>query len=99
MSNPIPIELWLLDSTYKLACPSDRESDLRRAGELLEEKFKNMRGQNPRMDNQKIAVLVSLQMMQEVLELNKSLQQYSQCERQLEDLIDKVDQQVKDLVG
>lgn len=97
MSNQIPVELWLLDSTYKLACPADRENDLKHAGELLEQKFRDMRGLNSRMDNQKIAVLVSLQLMQEVLELNKKLQQYTECERQLADLIDKVDQQVAEI--
>lgn len=94
MSNPTPVELWLLDSTYKLSCPTERKADLKHAGELLEQKFRNMRGQSPRMDNQKIAVLVSLQLMQEILELNKNLQQYATCERQLAELIDKVDQQV-----
>lgn len=94
MSNQATVEMWLLDSTFKLACPNDRQTDLKHAGELLEQKFRQMRSQNPRMDNQKIAVLVSLQLMQEVLELNKTLQQYSACERHLAELIDQVDQQV-----
>ena len=94
MSNQTPVELWLLDSTYKLACPDERKADLQHAGELLEQKFRDMRGNNPRMDNQKIAVLVSLQLMQEVLALNKSLQQYTECERQLLEIIDEVDQEV-----
>lgn len=98
MSNTTPVELWLLDSTYKLACPTHRQAELKHAGELLEQKFRDMRGQNPRMDNQKIAVLVSLQLMQEVLDLNKTLQQYSTCERQLAELIDKVDQQVNEIM-
>lgn len=98
MSNTTPVELWLLDSTYKLACPTSREAELKHAGELLEQKFRDMRGQNPRMDNQKIAVLVSLQLMQDVLDLNKTLQQYSTCERQLAELIDKVDQQVNEIM-
>ena len=97
MNNQATVELWLLDSTYKLACPAGREADLKHAGEVLEQKFRDLRGQNPRMDNQKIAVLVSLQLMQEVLDLNKTLQQYSQCERQLTQLIEQVDQQVKAL--
>ena len=97
MSEQATVELWLLDSTYKLACANGREANLKHAGEMLEQKFRDLRGQNPRMDNQKIAVLVSLQLMQEVLDLNKTLQQYSACERQLSELIDQVDQQVKQL--
>ena len=97
MTTQSTIELWLLDSTYKLACQTGREADLKHAGELLEKKFRDMRAQNPRMDNQKIAVLVSLQLMQEVLDLNKTLQQYSACERKLSEIIDQVDQQVENL--
>lgn len=98
MSTQATVELWLLDSIYKLACPNGRQADLKHAGELLEQKFRDMRSQNPRMDNQKIAVLVSLQLMQEVLDLNKTVQQYNECERQLAELIDQVDYQVNKII-
>ena len=97
MTNQATVELWLLDSTYKLACPQERQADLRHAGELLEKRFREMRGQNPRMDNQKVSVLASLQLMQEVLELNKNLQQYSEYERALAEMIDQVDTQINEL--
>ncbi|GAA5006415.1 hypothetical protein GCM10023206_11960 [Acinetobacter puyangensis] len=97
MSNIAAVELWLLDSTYKLGCPVDKQDELKGAGELLEQKFREMRAANPRMDNQKIAVMVALQLMQDVVELNKSLQSYSQCEHVLGDIIDDLDQQLKNI--
>lgn len=99
MTDIATIELWLLDGVYKLGCPSHKQDDLKNAGEILEKKFREMRGQNPRMDNQKIAVMVSLQLMQECLDLNKSLQTYSQCDHLLADMIDDVDQQVKQITN
>lgn len=90
MSEQIVIELWLLDSTYKLSCaPEDAES-LKSAAEQLDQKFRTLRNGNPRMDNQKVSVLVALELMQEVLSLNKSLQTYHQAELQLSDIIDKL---------
>lgn len=94
MSDITAVELWLLDSTYKLGCPVNRQNDLKSAGELLENKFREMRSSNPRMDNQKIAVMVALQLMQDVVDLNKTLQQYNQCENLLSDTIKALDEQV-----
>ncbi|MEC8886576.1 MAG: cell division protein ZapA [Pseudomonadota bacterium] len=94
MSENTAVELWLLDSVYKLGCPANLQDELRSAGDLLEDKFKAMRSANPRMDNQKVAVMVSLQLMQEVIELNKSLQHYSQCENVLADVVDELNQEV-----
>ncbi len=94
MSENTTVELWLLDSVYKLGCPANLQDELLSAGDLLEDKFKAMRSANPRMDNQKVAVMVSLQLMQEVIELNKSLQQYSQCENVLADVVDELNQEV-----
>ena len=94
MTENTAVELWLLDSVYKLGCPANLQDELRSAGDLLEQKFKAMRSANPRMDNQKVAVMVSLQLMQEVIELNKSLQQYSQCENVLADVVDELNQEV-----
>lgn len=94
MSENTAVELWLLDSVYKLGCPANLQDELRSAGDLLEDKFKAMRSANPRMDNQKVAVMVALQLMQDVVELNKSLQQYSQCENVLADVVDELNQEV-----
>lgn len=94
MSENTAVELWLLDSVYKLGCPANLQDELRSAADLLEDKFKAMRSANPRMDNQKVAVMVSLQLMQEVIELNKSLQHYSQCENVLADVVDELNQEV-----
>ena len=53
MTENTAVELWLLDSVYKLGCPANLQDELRSAGDLLEQKFKAMRSANPRMDNQK----------------------------------------------
>lgn len=97
MSDIATVELWLLDSTYKLGCPVEKQNDLKNAGTLLEQKFRDIRQNNPRMDNQKIAVMVSLQLMQEVLELNKSLQHYGQCEQLLSEMLDNINQHTLNL--
>ncbi|TXJ09888.1 MAG: cell division protein ZapA [Acinetobacter sp.] len=99
MSDLTTVELWLLDSTYKFGCPIEKQHDLKNAGSLLEQKFRDMRQSNPRMDNQKITVMVALQLMQEVLELNQSLQQYGPCEQLLSDMVSDIDQNVAQLLA
>lgn len=94
MSENTTVELWLLDSVYKLGCKVDQQTHLKHAGELLEQKFQAMRGSNPRMDNQKIAIMVALQLMQDVLDLNKTIQSYHQCELLLTDLVDDVEKKI-----
>ena len=86
MSQNIAVELWLLDNAYKLGCPEDHASRLKNAGELLEQRFKEYRSANPRMDNQKVAVMIALQLMQELLDTHSSLQSYQNCEHQLADI-------------
>jgi cell division protein ZapA len=86
MTQNTAVELWLLDNVYKLGCPADHVDHLKNAGQLLEQRFKEFRSANPRMDNQKVAVMIALQLMQEVLEANSSLQNYQHCEHQLSEI-------------
>ncbi len=97
MSEMTTVDLWLLDGTYKLGCKSDKQDSLKNAGELLEQKFRDMRQANPRMDNQKVAVMVALQLMQEVVELNTTLQQYGQCEELLQEMLQDTEDKIKAL--
>lgn len=92
MSDTTVIELWLLDGSYKLACLPESRQQLEAAGLQLEQRFRTMRSSNPRMDNQKIAVLVALQLMQDLITANTSLQQLSEAEQQLVEISRQIDQ-------
>ncbi len=43
-----------------------------------------MRRSAPRVEHNKLVIMVALQLTQEVLSLNKSLQEYTHCERLLQ---------------
>ncbi len=69
-----------------------KREELERAAELLNEKFNDMRRSAPRVEHNKLVIMVALQLTQEVLSLNKSLQEYAHCERLLQTILEDVEQ-------
>ncbi len=84
MSEQVMVELRLIEQTFRLATTSDKKDELERAAQLLNEKFNDMRRSAPRVEHNKLVIMVALQLTQEVLSLNKSLQEYTHCERLLQ---------------
>lgn len=91
MSDDKIIELWLLDGSYKLACEPENAALLKAAGQQLEQRFRDMRSSNPRMDNQKVAVMTALQIMQDLITAHTTLQQHNEAEQQLTQLVTLID--------
>lgn len=87
MTEQVTVELRLVDQYLKLSTTEAEQPELQRAAHLLNEKFNDMRRNAPRAENYKLSLMVSLQLMQEVLALNKTVQHYEQCERMLNDLM------------
>lgn len=94
MSEQVMVELRLIEQTFRLATTLDKKDELERAAELLNEKFNEMRRSAPRVEHNKLVIMVALQLTQEVLSLNKSLQEYTHCERLLQTILDDVEQVV-----
>ncbi|NUF31120.1 cell division protein ZapA [Acinetobacter oleivorans] len=92
MSEQVMVELRLIEQTFRLATTVDKKDELERAAELLNEKFNEMRRSAPRVEHNKLVIMVALQLTQEVLSLNKSLQEYTHCERLLQTILDDVEQ-------
>ncbi|EKU38744.1 cell division protein ZapA [Acinetobacter sp. AYS6] len=92
MSEQVMVELRLIEQTFRLATTFDKKDELERAAELLNEKFNEMRRSAPRVEHNKLVIMVALQLTQEVLSLNKSLQEYTHCERLLQTILDDVEQ-------
>ncbi|MDE5409094.1 cell division protein ZapA [Acinetobacter baumannii] len=92
MSEQVMVELRLIEQTFRLATTYDKREELERAAELLNEKFNDMRRSAPRVEHNKLVIMVALQLTQEVLSLNKSLQEYAHCERLLQTILEDVEQ-------
>ena len=90
MSEQIPIDLKVLGHSFRLATTSDQQADLERAAELLNEKYSDFRRKAPRMEPSKLTIMVALELMQEVLAMNKSIQEYEHCERLLSTILEDV---------
>ncbi len=90
MSEQIPIDLKVLGHSFRLATTSDQQADLERAADLLNEKYNDFRRKAPRMEPSKLTIMVALELMQEVLAMNKSILEYEHCERLLSTILEDV---------
>ena len=91
MSEQVTVELRLIEQTFRLATTSDKKPDLEKAGQLLNDKFQEFRRKAPNVEHNKLVIMVALELMQEVLSMNKTLQEYAQCERLLESMLEDVE--------
>jgi cell division protein ZapA len=94
MSEVVTVELRLIEQTFRLSTTVDKKADLERAGDLLNEKFHEFRRKAPNVEHNKLVVMVALELMQDVLTMNKSLQEYSHCERLLATILEDVEKSV-----
>lgn len=91
MSEQIAVELRVLGHNFRLATTEKEKADLERAAELLNEKYDDFRRKAPRVEPSKLIIMVALELMQEVLSMNKSLQEYAHCERLLSTILEDVE--------
>lgn len=90
MNEQIPVELRVLGHSFRLATTEDKKPELERAAQLLNDKYDEFRRQAPRVEPSKLIIMVALELMQEVLAMNKSLQEYAHCERLLSTILEDV---------
>lgn len=91
MTEQVTVELRLIEQIFRLATTSDKKADLEKAGQLLNDKFQEFRRKAPNVEHNKLVIMVALELMQEVLSMNKTLQEYVQCERLLESMLEDVE--------
>ena len=90
MSEPITVELRVLGHSFRLVTTEKEKADLERAALLLNDKYDEFRRKAPRVEPSKIIIMVALELMQEVLSMNKTLQEDAHAERLLANIIDDV---------
>ncbi len=90
MSEQITVELRVLGHSFRLVTTEKEKADLERAALLLNDKYDEFRRKAPRVEPSKIIIMVALELMQEVLSMNKTLQEYAHAERLLASIIEDV---------
>ena len=94
MTEVVTVELRLIEQIFRLSTTVSQKADLERAGQLLNEKFQEFRRKAPNMEHNKLIIMVALELMQEILTMNKSLQEYSHCERLLNSILEDVEKAI-----
>lgn len=91
------VDVRILDRSYKLACEPSEEEQLQKAVSLLEQKLQDMRRSMPRLESERVAVLTALSLAQEVLSLNKDLQEQTHCQRLIKQMINDAEKSLVQL--
>lgn len=81
------IDVRILDRQYKLACEPSEQEQLQKTVNLLEQKLQEFRRAMPRLESERLTVMVALSLAQEVLSLNKGLQEQTHCQRLIKQMI------------
>ena len=71
MSNPLPINISILDKEYKIACPSGEQSALLASAEYLDNKMREVRDSGSIIGSERIAVITALNIAHELLNSNQ----------------------------
>lgn len=90
------LDLQILDRTYKLGCEPEEEQQLRNAANFLTQKLREARSAMPRIETERLAVLVALNLAQEILNLNKTLQEQTSHQRILKQLVQELEKAVEE---
>lgn len=86
------LELKILDRNYKLGCEPHEKEQLQHAANMLNNKLQTARADMPRIENERLLALVALNLMQDILNLNKSLQEQTTYQRLVKQLIIEAEQ-------
>ena len=92
MSEQITVDLRVVGHNFRLATTPDKKDDLERAAQVLNDKYDEFRRKAPRVEPNKLIIMVALELTQEVLAMNKSLQEYAHCELLLKSILQEVEE-------
>lgn len=90
-NTPIVVELRIIEQIFRLSTTEEEKGTLIKAVDLLNQRFQEFRAKAPRIEHNKLVIMAALELMQEVLSLNKSVQQYEQCEHLLKTILQSVE--------
>lgn len=68
----VPVEVSVLDKTYKVACPAEERDDLLASAHYLNERMHAMRTAGRVVGSERIAVITALNVTHELLRLQAS---------------------------
>ncbi|MEZ5538552.1 MAG: cell division protein ZapA [Pseudomonadales bacterium] len=70
MSTPSTVRLRILDNDYQVACPPEEKDSLLQAANYLDEKMRAIRSAGNVIGTERIAVLVGLNVVHDLLQQN-----------------------------
>lgn len=85
------VELKIFDRSYTLACETAQAESLKAAARYIDSKMREARSAMPRVESERLAVLVALDICQDLLGANKVLQERAACQRLIKQMIEDVE--------
>ncbi len=94
MSTDLTLDLSIFDRSYKLMCPAASADELRAAARHVDQKMRELRTQLPRVEGERLAVMVALELCQALMQANRDLQQQAACQRLINEMLSEARQAV-----
>ncbi|WP_269914235.1 cell division protein ZapA [Acinetobacter sp. HY1485] len=88
MSEAVTVELRLIEQIFRLSTTREKKADLEKAADLLNEKFQEFRRNAPRVEHNKLVIMVALELMQEILAMDKTLTEINECKSLVNTLLE-----------
>jgi cell division protein ZapA len=89
---PEPITVRILDREYRVMCQPEQRRSLMESALFLDQQMREIRNSGKVSSNEKIAVMVALNMSEELLKLRQeSLDRREKVDQRVRDLADQLD--------
>jgi cell division protein ZapA len=69
--NPVSIDVYILDKTFKVACPEDERDDLLASARMLSDRMRDIKASGKMMSMDRIAIMAGLNIAHELLKSQK----------------------------
>jgi cell division protein ZapA len=67
----VSVDVYILDKSYRIACPEDEREDLVASARLLNDQMRDIRGSSRVLNNDRLAVMAALNIAHELLLLRR----------------------------
>lgn len=67
----VSVDVYILDKSYRIACPEDEREDLVASARLLNDQMRDIRGSSRVLNNDRLAVMAALNIAHDLLLLQR----------------------------
>ncbi len=87
--HTVSVDVHILDKSYRIACPEDERDELVECARMLNDKMRELRGSSRVLNNDRLAIMVALNLSHELLTLRRHASG-QELDRRMSTLADRI---------